>query len=57
MSEEDEAIKKIMQLALYGAMLKPKSADFMYEKLDEVLELFKVAGLIDEYSPVSSQEP
>ena len=47
MSEEDEAIKKIMQLALYGAMLKLKSGDFMYEKLDEVLELFKVAGLIE----------
>lgn len=46
MSEGDEGIKKIMQLALYGAMLKPKSDDFMYERLDEVLELFKLAGLI-----------
>lgn len=47
MSEEDEAIKKIMQLAIYGAMLQPKGEDRICETLNDVLELFKVAGLIE----------
>ena len=43
---EDDAILKIMQLAIYGSMLKPKEGVEVRDSLEDVLKLFKDAGLI-----------
>lgn len=44
---EEDAILQIMQLAIFGAMTKPKSeGQGSYESLEDVLKLFKDAGLI-----------
>ena len=43
---EDDAILKIMQLAIYGSMLKPKEGIEVRDSLEDVLKLFKDAGLI-----------
>lgn len=43
---EEDAIQQIMQLAIYGAMMKPRSEEDIYNSLEDVLKLFKEAGLI-----------
>ena len=43
---EDDAILKIMQLAIYGSMLKPKEGVEVRDSLEDVLKLFKDVGLI-----------
>lgn len=43
---EENAIRDIMQLAIYGAMMKPRTEEDIYTSLEDVLKLFKDAGLI-----------
>lgn len=43
---EEDAIRDIMQLAIYGAMMKPRVEEDIYTSLEDVLKLFKEAGLI-----------
>lgn len=43
---EEDAIRDIMQLAIYGAMMKPRVEEDVYNSLEDVLNLFKEAGLI-----------
>lgn len=43
---EEDAIQQIMQLAIYGVIMKPRPEEDLYTSLEDVLKLFKDAGLI-----------
>ena len=43
---EEDAVLQVMQLAIYGSMLKPKEGVEVRDSLEGVLKLFKDAGLI-----------
>lgn len=43
---EEDTILSIMQLAIYGATMKPRSEEDIYSSLEDVLKLFKDAGFI-----------
>ena len=43
---EEDAVLQIMQLAIYGSMLKPKEGVEVRDSLEDVLKLSKDAGLI-----------
>lgn len=43
---EEDAVVKIMQLAICGAMTKPISQEDIYNELNECFRLFKDAGFI-----------
>lgn len=43
---QDKAIRDIMQLAIYGAVMCPDNQNSQFEAVERVMALFKEAGLL-----------